>query len=204
MSSDVKYLREILNNKLNFNKHITLKIKKAMSNFIHIRATWKYLSKQACTTLVLTLCISHLDYDNALLYGLPKKSIKRLQTVQNMCAELVLQCSKYLSTTQALMDLHWLLIEQWIQYKMLTTVNIGINNIVPKYIKDLIEISKLRRDNMQSNNAGIMLNVPPVRYKTCAAKSVHCVATTLWNALPKNIRESKTLDKFKQALKTQL
>ena len=72
MSSEVKYLEEILDNKLNFNKHITMKIKKAMSNFTCIRVIWKYLSKQACTTLVLMLSIAHLDYGNALLYGLPK------------------------------------------------------------------------------------------------------------------------------------
>ena len=90
MSSNIKYLRGILDKKLNFNKHITTKIKKAMSNFIHIRAMWKYLSKQACSTLLLMLCILHLDYGNALLYGLAKKSIKRLQTAQNMCAKLVL------------------------------------------------------------------------------------------------------------------
>ena len=38
MNSDVKYLGGILDNKLNFKKHITMKIKKAMSNFICIRA----------------------------------------------------------------------------------------------------------------------------------------------------------------------
>ena len=85
-----------------------------------------------------------------------------------MCAKLVLQCSKYSSTTQALINLHWLPTEQKIQYKILTTMYKGINNIAPKYIMDLIEICKPRRDNMQSNNAGIMLNVPPVRYKTFA------------------------------------
>ena len=201
MSSDVKYLGGILVNKLNFNKNITMKIKKAMSNFICIRAIQKYLSKQAYTTLVLTLCILHLDYGNAVLYGLAKKSIKRLQTEQTMCAKLVLQCSKYSSTTQALMALTWLPIEQQIQYKILTIMYKGIKNIAPKYVMDLIEISKLRRDNMWSTNAGIRLNVPPVRYKTFAARSFHYAATTLWNALPKNIIESKTLDKFQQALK---
>ena len=153
---------------------------------------------------VLMLCILHLDYGNALLYGLAKKSIKRLQTAQNMCAKLVLQCSKYLRATQALMDLHWLPIEQQIQYNILTITYKGINNIAPRCIMDLIEISKPRRDNMWSNNAGIRLNVPPVRYKTFAARSFHYVAATLWNALSKNIRESKTLDKFKQALKTHM
>ena len=106
MTPDVKYLRGTLDSQLNFNKDITMKIWKAISNFTHIKAIQKYLTKQACTTLVLSLCILHLDYGNALLYVLPKKSIKRLQTVQNICAKLLLQCSKYSSATQTLMDLH--------------------------------------------------------------------------------------------------
>ena len=74
MTSDVKYLRGTLDSELNFNKDIIMKIQKAMSNFASIKAIWKYLTKQACTTLVLSLCIMHLDYGNALLYGLPKNS----------------------------------------------------------------------------------------------------------------------------------
>ena len=38
MSSDIKYLGGILDNKLTFNKYITSKIRKAMLNFIHKRA----------------------------------------------------------------------------------------------------------------------------------------------------------------------
>ena len=72
MSSDVKYFGGILDSQLSFNKDITMKIQKAMSNFTHIKALWKYLNKQVCMTLVLSLCITHLDYSNALLYGLPK------------------------------------------------------------------------------------------------------------------------------------
>ena len=72
MTPDVKYLRGTLDSKLNVNKDITMKIQKAMSNFVCIKAIQKYLTKQASTTLVLFLCILHLDYGNALLYGLPK------------------------------------------------------------------------------------------------------------------------------------
>ena len=71
MSPDIKYLRGTLGSGLNFNKDITMKIQKAVSNVTHIKAIQKYPSKQACTTLVLSLCITHLDYGNALLYGLP-------------------------------------------------------------------------------------------------------------------------------------
>ena len=72
MSSDVKYLGGTLDSQLSFNKDITMKIQKVMSNFTCIKAIQKYLTKQACTTLVLSFCITHLDYGNVLLYGLPK------------------------------------------------------------------------------------------------------------------------------------
>ena len=68
----------------------------------------------------------------------------------------------------------------------------------------LIKISKPKRDKMHSNNAGIILNVPPVKYKAFAARSFSNVSATLWNELLRNIRESKILDKFKQLLKTDL
>ena len=148
MTSDVKYLGRILDTTFNFNKHITMKIKKAMTNFICIRAIGKYLSRHACTTLVLMVCILHLDYGSVLLYGLPKKSINRLQTIQNMCAMLVLKLSKYLSTTQALKDLHWLPIEEQIQFQILMIRYKAIYNTAPKYIMDPIGKSKPKRNNM--------------------------------------------------------
>ena len=98
----------------------------------------------------------------------------------------------------------WLPIEQQIQFKILTITYKGKNNTAPKYIMDLIKISKSKRDNMWSNKAGIILNLPPVKYKTFVARSFSHAATKIWNELPKNIRESKTLDKFKQLLKTHL
>ena len=61
---------------LNFKEHVKQKAKKAVSNLVKIRSIRKYLSTEACTTLVLMLCITRLDYGNALLYGLPKKIIE--------------------------------------------------------------------------------------------------------------------------------
>ena len=39
-----------------------------------IRSITRYISTEACVTLVLMLCITYPDYRNALLYGLPKKT----------------------------------------------------------------------------------------------------------------------------------
>ena len=101
-SDKVKYLGGFLDNTLNFESHVTLKVQKAMANFMKIKSICRYITKEVCTTLVIMLCMSHPDYSNALLYGLPKKTIKRYQVIQNICAKLVLGRSKYSSSTEAL------------------------------------------------------------------------------------------------------
>ena len=72
-----------------------------MANIIKIHAIWKYLTVQSCTTLVLMLCITHLDYANAMLYGLPSNTLRKYQTIQNICTKL-LNKNRYSSSLWAL------------------------------------------------------------------------------------------------------
>ena len=53
----------------------------------------------------------YLDYCNALLHGLPKYQLQRLQYVQNTAARVVLQVSKFQYITPVLCKLHWLPIQ---------------------------------------------------------------------------------------------
>ena len=89
-SPSVKYLAVTPDENLKCKEHILSKCRKAMANFIRICNIQKYLIKDACTTIVLSLCISHLDYANTLYYGLPNKTISHLQIIQTMCARLTL------------------------------------------------------------------------------------------------------------------
>ena len=98
MTPHVKYLRGTLDSELNFNKDITMTLQKAMSNFTCRKAIQKYLTKQACVTLVPSLCIMHLDYSNALLYGLPKIHKETKNSSKHICQACtatlkVLQCN---------------------------------------------------------------------------------------------------------------
>ena len=112
----IKYLGVTLDKNLSLKEHILLKCRKAMANFVMIHNIHKFLTKHVCTTLVLDLCISYLDYANALFYGLPEKTISHLQRIQAMCAKLTLEKSKFDSTTEALAHLHWLPIRLRIKY----------------------------------------------------------------------------------------
>ena len=101
-SPSVKYLGVTLDENLSLKEHILLKCRKAMANFVMIHNIQKFLTEDACTTLVLGLCISHLDYTNAFFYGLLNKTISHLQRIQAMYAKLTL---KNLSLTAQ--QRHW-------------------------------------------------------------------------------------------------
>ena len=121
-----------------------------MANFIRICNIQKYLTKDACTTLVLSVCISHLDYANTLYFGLPDKTISHLQIIQIMCAKLTLRKSKYDSTTEALAQLHWLPIKQRIDFKIATITHKCIYGTAPQYLKDMLILTPTPR-NLRSS-----------------------------------------------------
>ena len=54
-----------------------------------IQAENLLMAVHSTTRLVQALVMSRVDYNNALLYGLPKKSVAPLQRVQNAAARVV-------------------------------------------------------------------------------------------------------------------
>ena len=70
-SDAIRYLGVWLDATLNFKLHITKKCKAGVANFIRIRGIRHLLTEEAASSLLLSLCVSHLDYCNAGLYGLP-------------------------------------------------------------------------------------------------------------------------------------
>ena len=184
-SKVVRYLGGHLDSSLTFETHIKTKVKTAMANFIKIRSIQDYLSTEACTTLILTLCITHIDYANAILFRSTAKVIKKFQSLQNMCAKLILRRPKYSSSMESLYELHWLLVCQRIVYKILTLTHKCIQEQAPKYVQDLISIKQKQDTNLRSNEAGLLLNQPHIKHKTFTSRSFKYVAPYLWNQLPR-------------------
>ena len=87
---------------------------------------------------MLALCISHIDYANAILFGVPDVTIGKMQHVQNMCAKLVLSIGKYKSNSHAVRRLHWLPIKSRIVLKIITVVHRCIHGNEPKYLENLL------------------------------------------------------------------
>ena len=71
--------------------------------------------------------------------------------LQNICAKLILNKNRYSSSSWALKKLHWLPIQQKIEYKILMTTFKCITGMAPKYLQDLINIKNNTWDNMCSS-----------------------------------------------------
>ena len=176
-----------------------------MANFIQIRSIRHLIDSDTTAGLCLSLCISHLDYCNSLLYGIPQSSLKKMQRVQNMCARLVLRKNKKDSATACLRELHWLPVKYRIQHKILTLTHKCYHNIGPAYIQHLIVKHHARREGLRSGSGQQdLLVIPRTHSRTFADRSFAVAAPLLWNALPNNIRSCGDLLTFKKKLKTYL
>ena len=81
-----KYLGGPLDSSLQFRTHITNKCKAAKVNLIWIKTIRKYIDNNTCHTIVRSLDLSHLEYCNSMLAGLPKNQW--------------MQCNKYKALKQ--------------------------------------------------------------------------------------------------------
>ena len=134
-----RYLGSYLDPALNFKQHIKVKCRAAMLNLLKIKASRKYLTTEACVKAVITLVMSHLGYGNSKLTGLPKASICQWQRVQNMAAKIVLQRSKFESSSKCLEELYWLPIQYQINFKVITLVFKCIQGLAPSYLEELVK-----------------------------------------------------------------
>ena len=201
-STTTKYLGAYLDSRLDFKQHIQTKCKAAMLNLFKIKAARKNLTRTACNKLVVVLVLSHLDYANGILGGLPKSSLNKMQAVQNMAAKITLGKGKYDSVTSCLVQLHWLPIKFRIDYKIVSLVHKCLHGEAPPYLARMMEYMKPTRPGLHSEMDNTRLLVPKTSKKTFAARSFSVLGPTLWNELPRDLRKIVNYASFKKELKT--
>ena len=200
-SASVRNLGVMLDSKMDMEQQVNSVSRSCYAQLRQIGHIRKYLTTDATKSLVNTRVTSRLDYCNALLVGVPKTVLGKLQRVQNTAARLVCRSPRYDHITPRLRELHWLPVQYRTKYKILTYTYKALHDECPIYIKRLLEVYKPAR-NLRSTKQSVTLVVPKSRTVTYGDRCFRSIAPKLWNALPKHVRDCRTLCAFKKSLKT--
>ena len=115
---------------------------------------------------------------------------------------LVIGAPRFCHVTPLLFNLHWLPISYRIKFKILLLTFKCLYGLAPNYLMDLICIKKQSRYSLRSNDS-LLLELPSIKTRpTLGDRAFQSAAPYLWNALPSTIRNIKTLDTFRPAVKT--
>jgi hypothetical protein len=94
----------------------------------------------ACT-IATSLIHSKINYCNSLLLNLPATQTNRLQLVLNSAARAVTKTLKFHHITPILKSLHWLTINQRINYKVLFLTHKSLKTGHPTYLRSLFSFT---------------------------------------------------------------
>ena len=197
---------------MNMSTHVA-NISKAC--FMQLRNLWsfkKFIDSDTLAALSHTFVTSKLDYGNALLYGIPKTTMSRLQYVQNCAARLIRGARKFDHVTPLLIDLLWLPMTYRPMtcrpmtyrpmFKILLTVFKILQGRAPEYLTELITIYNPGR-SLRSNGS-LILNVPRSNTKSWGDRAFSIAGPRIWNSLPIELRMITNIEEFKSRLKTHL
>ncbi len=87
--NQVRNLGVILETDLSFSSHVKAVTKSAYYHLKNIARIRCFVSSHDLEKLVHTFITSRVDYCNGLLTGLPKKTIRQLQLIQNAAARIL-------------------------------------------------------------------------------------------------------------------
>ena len=202
IKSEVTSLGVILDSDLSFKSHINKVTKTSFFHLKNIAKVLPFINQKDAEKLIHAFISSRLDYCNAILTGLPKKTTERLQLIQNSAARLLTRTKRREHISPVLAALHWLPVTFRIDFKVLLLIYKALNGLGPSYIANSL-VKYLPSRTLRSSNAGL-LEVPSKSRKKIGDAAFVNYAPVLWNILPIDIREASSLNIFKRKLKTYL
>ena len=156
-------------------------------------------------TLTSALVLSRVDYGNMALVSLTKTATQSIQAIINTTARLITGVRKYDHITPVLKELHWLKINERIEFKIALQMYKCLSNGRLAYLtRDLVPVASLpKKLGLRSAKSK---NVVPNKHKlkSLGLGRFSVSGLKLWNNLPNSLKSSSSTKSFCRSLKTYL
>ena len=174
---------------LSYKQHIRSLSKSCFYHIRDLRRIRSTLDFDTARTIATSLVHSKLDYCNSLYYNLPVTQINKLQLIQNSLARAVTNTPKFSHITPILKSLHWLKIQQRIEYKITSLTYTALQHSEPRYLADKLH---QRTPGSTCSSSLVTLQTPLVKLQT-GKRAFSYAAPYLWNSLPSTLRQPANL-----------
>ena len=198
-ATTVKSLGVVLDRRLSFDQHVSSVCRACYFHIRALRHIRDSLPDDVARTVACSIVSSRLDYCNALYAGMSTDNFKKLQRVQNTLARVILQQRKFDHITPSLIHLHWLPIQQRVNFKLATLTFKIVHTQQPAYLSDLLSLYEPSRQLRSSSQTLLYRH----RSRTIlATRSFKHTSVAIWNSLPAHIRNLSSITSFRSHLKS--
>ena len=127
----------VLDGQLSMSQQVTAVCRSCFYQLSQLKSVKSSLTREALHSLIQPFVHCRLDYCNSALAGVTKVYLHKLQSVENMAAYMVSGVHWSEHITPVLEDLHWLLANQRVVFKMALMVWKCVHGVTPAYLSDL-------------------------------------------------------------------
>ena len=202
----VKYkcLGVLVDNELNWHKHVNNVIQKVFCKIALLRRLKPYLDVDTLNVLYKALVQPHFDYCSVAWYGRFKEDCVKLDVIQKRCARIILSADYYTPSESMFSELGWERLSDRNQYFKALMMFKSLHSLAPQY---LTRKFKYVRDNHNCNTrqaAAGQLALPPLNHGNdieCFKSSFSYSGVKLWNGIDSTVRNSQDIGSFKDMYK---
>ena len=137
---------------------------------------------------------SHFDYCHLVWGNCSKMLFDRLQKFQNCAARLITFSSYDADANSLIRQLHWRDLSTQFQIQKALMVYKCLNGLVPKYLSSKFVKRNETRYFLRDSVNKLFVPFPQTNFME---NSFSYSGAVLWNSLPCNVREAKSLTQFK-------
>ena len=197
ISETVKNLGIIIDRELSWRPHLTNLSRRLFASSASLRRLKNFLPTATKVMLAQSLLLPILDYADASYVDLTQEQLNKLERLQNVCIRFIFGLRKFDHVSEYRKKLKWLPIRLRRNVHLLSLLyNVLFDPRTPPYLKERFDFLHLSHSRYlrSSNNLSLMT---PVHTSSFVDNSFTVQAVRLWNSLPLNIRQAKSVSSFK-------